>query len=400
VFLGHAEHACLVADLENLYAALTALAERRFGGDLEAFARMAGLTAGQVDAVQLAASTPLTRLARADLYREASGFRLLEINIGSTIGGGDNAMVNRAMLTNPVLAEFVQSYRLEYVDTLAEIAYTIAAEAGITLGDGSLVAAVMWPPTAGRFGGVLQTSADELARLGLDFVPCHLRDLSMRDRRVWLGPRPVDVVYRVFMIEHLLDPDGPALIEPVLAAAEHGGVKLFTPMHSQLYSSKGALALLSEQAPALCTRAEQASLDRLLPWTRMLRSGPVTVDGERTDLLGFALGHRRDLILKPVAQHGGHGIVAGWRTEAPEWERQLHTAMDGPFVLQRRIRPEPESFPAAGGLEPRVLTWGAYLGHRGYAGMWVRGEADHDTTGINMASGAFATCSFHESDGS
>jgi len=51
----------------------------------------------------MAAGTPLTRLARADLYRESDGFRLLEINIGSTIGGGDNAMVNRAMLINPVL---------------------------------------------------------------------------------------------------------------------------------------------------------------------------------------------------------------------------------------------------------------------------------------------------------
>jgi hypothetical protein len=39
---------------------------------------------------------------------------------------------------------------------------------------------------------------------------------------------------------------------------------------------------------------------------------------------------------------------------------------------------------------------GAYLGRRGYAGMWVRGEADPDTSGVNMATGAFATCCFHE----
>jgi hypothetical protein len=174
-------------------------------------------------------------------------------------------------------------------------------------------------------------------------------------------------------------------------------VKLFTPMHSQLYSSKGALALLSDEANrSLCTPAELASLDRLLPWTRMLRPGPVTVDGERADLLDYATRHRADLVLKPTARHGGQGIVTGWRAEAEEWDQHLRAALGGPFVLQRRVRPEPEEFPGPGGLEPWVLTWGAYLGRRGYAGMWVRGEADPDTSGVNMATGAFATCCFHE----
>ena len=400
VFLGHAEHARLVADLDNLYAALTALPDRRFGGDLGAFARAVGLTAKQAAAVQMAAETPLTRLARADLYHEADGFRLLEINIGGTIGGGDNAMVNRAMLTNPVLAGFVLAHSLRYTDTLAEIAHTIAAETGISLGDGSLVAAVLWPPTASRFTGVLQTSANDLAKLGLDLVPCHLGHLSVHDHRVWLDQRPVDVIYRVFMIENLLEPDGPALIDPILQSAERGEVKIFTPMHSQLYSSKGALALLSDEANRdLCTPAELDSMDRLLPWTRMLRPGPVTVGGEQADLLDYATGHRADLILKPTARHGGLGIVTGWRTGAEDWDRHLRAALGGPFVLQRRVRPEPEVFPGDGGLEPWVLTWGAYLGHRGYGGMWVRGEANPNTGGVNMATGAFATCCFHEPAG-
>jgi hypothetical protein len=397
VFLDHAEHARLVADLGHLYAALRCLPDRRFGGDLGAFAQAAGLAPEQAAAAQLAADIPLTRLARADLYHEADGFKLLEINIGSTIGGGDNAMVNRAMLTNPVLAGFVRAHGLTYVDTLAEIADTIAAETGITLGDGSLVAAVMWPPTASRFTGVMQTSANDLAGLGLDFVPCHLGHLSLHDHRVWLGQRPVDVIYRVFMIQNLLEPEGPALIDPILRAAEAGEVKLFTPMHAQLYSSKGALALLSDEVNrSLCTPAERASLDRLLPWTRMLRAGPVTVDGERADLLDYATSHRADLVLKPTARHGGQGIVTGWRAEAAEWDQHLRAALGGPFVLQRRVRPEPEEFPGPDGPELWVLTWGAYLSRRGYAGMWVRGEADRDTSGVNMATGAFATCCFHE----
>jgi hypothetical protein len=65
-------------------------------------------------------------------------------------------------------------------------------------------------------------------------------------------------------------------------------------------------------------------------------------------------------------------------------------------VLQRRVRPVPELFPGETGLEPWVLTWGAYLSARGYGGMWVRGSADRDTGGVNMATGAHATCCFHQ----
>lgn len=70
--------------------------------------------------------------------------------------------------------------------------------------------------------------------------------------------------------------------------------------------------------------------------------------------------------------------------------------MNGPFVLQRRIRPVPELFPADDGLEPWVLTWGIFLGAGGHIGTWVRGSAGRDGGVVNMATGATATCCFHE----
>ena len=396
VFLSHAEQVQLAADLENLYRALTALPGRLFGGDIAAFARAVGMTEDQVTAILRAPSDRPTSFVRADLYPDPSGFRLMELNVGSTIGGGDNAMLNRGMLAHPFLAEFVRDHSLSYVDTLAEVANTIMAECGIGPNDGSLIAAVDWPPDVEEFSAVLHTSAVELKKLGLEMIPCHLGHLSLHDRRVWLGNRPIDVIYRVFMIANLRHPDGPTLIDPVLRAAERGEVKIFTPMESHLYSSKGALALLSDEVNRhLCTPAELASLDRLLPWTRMARPGPVTVDGERVDLLEYAEGNRENLILKPTARHGGLGVQAGWLTEPEEWARQLRASMNDGFVVQRRVRPLPEPFPGDRGPEPWVLAWGAYLCGGGYGGMWVRGTTDPDTGGVNMASGAHATCCFH-----
>src|SRR5262249_42459919 len=161
---------------------------------------------------------------------------------------------------------------------------------------------------------------------------------------------PIDVIFRLFMIEDVLDPTGPELIDPVLAAAERGEVKIFTPIHSELYGSKSALAMLSDEANRhLYSTEVLASLDRLLPWTRMVRSGSVTVDGQRVDLAEYARDQREELVLKPTALHGGLGVVLGWLVSPSEWQEHVNSAMNGPFVLQRRIHPEPELFPAEGG---------------------------------------------------
>src|SRR5208282_1814678 len=108
-------------------------------------------------------------------------------------------------------------------------------------------------------------------------------------------------------------PDGPALIDPVLRAAERGEVIIFAPMDAELYGSKGALALLSDEANRhLYDDAELASMDRILPWTRMVRPGPVTVNSEQADLTEYAIAQRDELILKPTLLHGGTGVVPGW----------------------------------------------------------------------------------------
>ena len=396
-FLGYSEKAQLAADLENMHAALTALPDRLFGGDIGAFARAVGMTDVQVEAILRTQAAAPTRMARGDLYLDQSGFKVMEVNVGSTVGGGDNALLNRGFLAHPAIAEFTAANGLSYTNTLAETANTIFAETGAVPGDGSLVAAVDWPGSIDEWNPVLHTSAREYACYGIDMVPCHLGNLSFHDRRVWLGNRPIDVIYRIFLIEDLLAPDGPELIDPVLRAAERDEVKLFTPMDSQLYAAKGALALLSEETNRhLCSPAELDSLDRLLPWTRIVRPGPVTVDGEQVDLLEYARAEREELVLKPTAMHGGIGVVPGWLTAAEEWNSHLAAATSGSFVLQRRVRPVPEPFPADDGLQPFVLTWGAYLTTNGYGGMWLRGTPDLDTGGVNMATGASATCCFHE----
>lgn len=96
VFLDHVEQAQLAHDLDRLHAALAGLPDQLFGGDVEQFARAVGLTGPQVAAVGRAGTAEPTRLGRADLYHDGTGFRLMELNLGSNIGGLDTALLNGA----------------------------------------------------------------------------------------------------------------------------------------------------------------------------------------------------------------------------------------------------------------------------------------------------------------
>jgi hypothetical protein len=398
VFLEHAEFSVLRDDLLALHAALASLPVRLFGGDVPAFARAVGMTGAQVTAIERTGGQPPTRLGRADLFRDETAFRALELNLGSALGGLDNALLNRAFLADPAVAGFVASHGLSYVDTMDVLVDTLRAECGLPAGARPLIAVADWPDSFPVLERQLRYSAAQLARYGLEAVPCHLGQLRAADRRVWLDGRPVDVIYRVFLIKDLLRPEAGELADPLLRAAERGEVALFAPIDAELYGSKGALALLSDEANRhLFSGAELASLDRVLPWTRMVRPGPVTVGGDgRADMSEYALAEREHLVLKPTALHSGAGVIQGWLTGADEWRRQLTGAMNGPYVLQRRILPLAEPFPAESGPRPWVLWWGAFLGTAGYGGAIVRGSTDPDAGIKSMPHGATGTCCFHQ----
>ncbi len=396
LFLGRDEREQLYADLANLRSALVSLPSRLYAGDLAAFARSVGMTDVQVSAISRSRGSTVTKQARADLYIDKTGFRLMELNMGSALGGMDNADMCRSLLEHPILAEFAQTHRLEYVDTLHEQANDIFAESGFEPGSRPVMATTDWPSSYQTLEPYIRLFTARLQEQGLDAHPCHIGQLEVRDDRVWLGDRPVDIIERMFMVEDLLEyPDAPALMNPILDAAARGWVKIFTPMDSGLFTSKGALAMLSdEENRSLFSAEELASLDRILPWTRMVRPGPVTLeDGRRVDLLDYALTHRHDLALKPTLLHGGHGVLLGWSkdTSAHTWEEQVRAALDGPYVIQRRIRPIPELFPADDGeLAPWIVTWGAFTVVNGYGGVFARATpVTSNVEVISLGSGAY-----------
>jgi hypothetical protein len=396
LFLGHEERCQLETDLLNLRAALVSLPDRLYAGNVAAFARDVGMAEVQISAISRSRGDTVTRQTRADLYIDETGFRLLEYNMGSALGGLDNADMCRSLLEHPVLADFASRHQLGYVDTMREEINDKFAECGFEPGSRPMMATTDWPSSYQTLEPYIRKYTSRLSEMGIDAHAAHIGQLTVHDERVWLGDRAVDAIDRLFMIEDLLEyPDAAALMDPILDAAARGWVKIFTPMDSGLYASKGALAMLSDEQNRLRFQPEElVSMDRILPWTRMVRPGPVTLeDGRQVDLLHYALAHQQDLALKPTLLHGGQGVVLGWRREvtAASWEEQVRAAMDGPYVLQRRIHPVPELFPGEDGEPvPWIVAWGAFTGVNGYAGVWARATTvESNVEVINLDSGAY-----------
>jgi hypothetical protein len=402
LFLGREECEQLANDILTMHAALISLPDKLYGGDLAAFARSVGMTDVQVSAVLRSRGTTVTKQSRADLYMDETGFKLLEFNMGSALGGIDQSDMARALLDQPVLAEFAQKHRLAYVDTMREQVNNMFVESGFEPGSRPVLATVDWPSSYETLEPYMRHFATRLQDMGIDAHVGHIGQLEVRDGGVWLGELKVDIIQRLFMLQDLLEyPDAPALMDPILDAAARGEVKIFTPLDSEMFASKAALAMLSDEANRkYFDQQTLVSLDRILPWTRMVRSGPVTLeDGSQVELLDYVLSHQDDLVLKPTSRHSGEGVLLGWRedTGAELWEERVREALDGAWIVQRRIRPVPELFPMPDGDPvPWTVNWGVFTVVNGYGGVFARAATvESDLEVIRLFAGASVGCCLH-----
>lgn len=406
LFLTAPELSRLMADLTNIRSALAALPDLLFGGDFTAFARAVGLTDVQARMAARGRAPELTRFTRADLLAVPDGFQVVEFNMGSTIGGVDIAELAKALLKHPTLAAFAEEHALEYPDTRIESLHTLFTETGLDRDADPFIAIVDSPGSFATLGKYLHSAAETWGeRYGIRADACHTGDLEYHDDAVWLRGRRVDAVWRLFMLENLVTrPDETEPMAALMDAAHRGEVQIFTPLDAEVFGGKNALAMLADQANRhLFTADEQASLARLLPWTRILTEGEATLTtGENVDLVEYALKNRTDLVLKPTLMHGGIGVVLGTDPHVTQdyWEDQIRKSLDGTFIIQRLVHSAPDYFPNdQGELEPYSVMWGIFTTTRGYGGTYGRGTSNAESktgiisgaTGAKFISGMHAT---------
>ncbi|GCE00789.1 hypothetical protein [Embleya hyalina] len=382
----------LAADLNGVFDLIVSLPERLFDGDLDAYCAAVGIDDRRAALIRRLRSVEPARSGRADLYHDGSCFRLLEFNIGGTLGGSDLAEVPRALMTVRPFVAFAEEFGLGYVDSARERATTLRrAAAPVAGGREPVVAAVEADGWLSANRELFASLRESMERCGVRFMLGELGGLRRRGNRLFLDGTRVDLILRYFVVDQILDdPAGRAAYEMICRVHEEGGVVLHTTLESHLHNDKAALALLSDPTHRdSFSDEERRSTDRLLPWTRALCAGPTDVDGRTVDLADFCVEHRESLILKPNAGYSGIGIVPGWERDDREWAALLRHSVEGPFVVQRRVAPVPQPVvdPITGDLEHLLPTWGVFVSADGYAGGMMRSAPIGGGAVINFSSG-------------
>ncbi|MGW0854328.1 hypothetical protein [Streptomyces sp. NPDC002690] len=365
-------------DLDAFITLLESVPGRLFDGDVTRYCDHLGIEPERGAVLRRFAVGSLVRYGRADVYHDGTGFRLLEINMASNLGGTDRCEMHRALTDVPAFGAFARENGLGHVHTGERLRATLAAARPAGQGGTPPRYAVI----CGRdglttYGHLLRGFTEMMARLGLPFELGELDDVGERDGRVLLHGAPVDVALRFFNVDDVCwDRGSRARAEVLFRAHEEERLLLWSPINGSLFSNKGTLALLSDPAlrPTL-TAAEAAVVDRVLPTTFLLTPESVA----------YCREHRADLILKPLRDFGGKGIVAGWRLDEREWRTVLEESPERHYVVQHRVVPaaEPVVCPDSGRTEDWHAVWGMFFTPDGYAGTDVRAAPAAHSAVIN-----------------
>lgn len=365
-------------DLSIIVDLLLELPERLFDGDIGDVCETSGLDPAQRAAVEATWRDRNVVLSRADLLRDRAGFKAIEINIHSCVGGIESGPWHRAFEDLPVFEEFIAAEGLDYVDPIVGVAQTLRAVADARqLGPRPTVAVVEWPTAYGVYGERMRRISHLLEPHGFSAFACHAGELGLRDGRLVCGDRAIDILFRTFVLADV--PQAPALLDPILEAHRNGTVVLAMGFAAELVGNKASLALLSDSAErGLFSAQEQAVVRRSVPWTRMVRRGATFWRGGRVDLRDVALREQSRLVLKPAGGYAGRGVLLGWRVSPRAWQAAIDEAMGGFWVLQERVRPVTERVPRIDdesqdlGFEEVDINWGVFIMNGRYGGAILR----------------------------
>lgn len=284
---------------------------------------------------------------------DGSSLQFVEYNAESPAAIAYEDLLAQAFLAMPVMEEFAKRYPLMPLPARPYMLRTLMDcwRAAGSPGQEPQVAIVDWRgvPTATEFEMFRRYFNEH----GLPAVICAPQDLTFHDGQLWArladgSETLVTIVFkRVLTSEFLTHYGDDALSHPLVQAYAAGACVIVNSFRAKLLHKKSLFALLSDERFHDPLSAEQrAAVAAHVPWTRVVRSGQTTYQGETIDLLAFARANRERLLLKPNDEYGGKGITIGWEASAAEWDAALNAALASPFVVQERVTIAYEPYPA------------------------------------------------------
>ncbi|MCX6584460.1 MAG: hypothetical protein NT166_30180 [Candidatus Aminicenantes bacterium] len=381
----------------NVHRLITSIPGRLFANDLDKIMEYYRLPQSAVKLMLRGTEQgrPWDVLSRGDfIYSPSAGFKCLEFNMTSNVGGGWQADELEPFYFNtPILARFFKEFGAKMSRTgfsaslLAHVVDRAALHPPFE-NDEEINTAVVYPKTGGSTAG----STSVVSRLNEIYQavlrqknPDQKGSLEVTDffrLQVKNGCMVTNVAGEDKKIHVIVEKCNGLVPATVMDVVDAGKVLLFNGPIGHLMSSKLNLALLSEHEESdLFSPKERETIKTYIPWTRKLDAG----------LEDFVLAHRERLVLKPGDGIGGYGVAPGRNTPPAQWKQFVKKALeDRNWVVQEYVPSYLYLYQdGEKGAVEHHMVWGVFVfGSRGCGGFTRVLPAKHHKGVINASQGA------------
>ncbi|MEI4799905.1 glutathionylspermidine synthase family protein [Bacillus sp. NPDC077411] len=393
----------LSRDTKALLDIIVSLPERIFSGDILKMCTTLGFSEKQY---QLMMTTYQNKnlIARSDMYFTKDGYKFLEFNVDSSVGGLDIGYLNKSMRSFEFYKMLKDSEKWDYVDPmdiLIENINELAIKIGRNYSD-ITIAVMDWDEYLDSYYGTLNYIKLRLEEAGYNAIICSQKEAELKDNMLTVNGRKIDILYRAFLCDDALY--NPEEVQAIVQASQAGNLELLTGFHTELYGNKGNLVFLSDPYYShFFTNEELDLVKRCIPWTRFLKDMVTSEDNLEVEGMEYILKNKDKLVIKATIGYGGNEVFLGWKYNENDWEKAVLNLLNSDivYIVQERVYPLEEEIPfvieETIDLKKAIMCWGVYIINGGFAGAMLRGLPCEQSDVVNLKNGAAVTCLFYRS---
>lgn len=258
---------------------------------------------------------------RPDVLLTAEGPRFIEFNVSAATGGMPH--------THALQRTWLDIYADAGLRCSSPFAARTAALERLCarLGLERSVAILREPRPDPAEQAVYDTQVSHLLRHGFKAEHLLVDDLAVRAAE---NGRFGIVLKQFVALDRLHDGSG---LEAVVGARD-GGALTLAPHSSYQLANKQMLALLSQGLPWMSSH-ERELVRRYVPWSRLVRDGPVDYRGSTRATVGLLAAEQESFVLKNGVGDSGRQVVIGRLTQPAQWVDACAQAIDeGTWIVQ------------------------------------------------------------------
>ena len=337
-------------------------------------------------------------ISRLDLVMTNSGFKCLESNNSSRLGGWQIPFYEEYLFKMPQFANFFKTNQFipRCRDTL-RLLFTHIAETCYARGiheNGEVNILIAGRPTAKNtlrqaffyFNKVYARAQEDMGGLirGRVLINNYDHEYELNDGYITIQGQRIHASLETTADYRPLS---------LLGSFRRGKLLLFNaPITAVL--SKAMLGLLYENMDSEEFNAEERSIiSSYIPWTARLTGSQASWNGETIKFPEDLYALRERLVLKASTGYGGEDVFIGNKTRPHKWNEAVDNALklhDGQWIVQEYCESVPYTFPTGPGqVAEHDLVWGFFAFGRHYGGGFLRVAPRGNHNGvINAAQGA------------